>query len=170
MVNWRSVFGLLRQGEGPISQRMRVVWLYMRSCLPSSDAEVPENAERALGREGERLAARYLQRHGCKVLYRNFRGPSGGEVDIVCRDKSCDTLVFVEVKTRRSLAMGRPAEAVTPQKQKLLSRGAMQWLQLLKKRDVPIRFDIVEVLVADGDEPQCNHIRNAFTLAEPYRY
>jgi hypothetical protein len=56
------------------------------------------------------LACRFLRRNGYKVLYRNFRGRTGGEIDVVCRDN--DTLVFVEVKTRTSEDFGRPLEAV----------------------------------------------------------
>lgn len=59
-----------------------------------------EAAHIALGNLGENLAAAYLQRHGHKILHRNFRAPHGGEVDIVCRDKRHGELVFVEVKTR----------------------------------------------------------------------
>ncbi len=66
-----------------------------------------------LGARGEKLAARYLRRHGFKVLYRNFRGRHGGEIDLVCRER--DTLVFVEVKTRTREDFGRPLEAVGPQ-------------------------------------------------------
>ena len=57
---------------------------------------------------GEKLAARHLRRSGYRVIFRNFRAPHGGEVDIVCRDKRERTLVFVEVKTRRSTDFGRP--------------------------------------------------------------
>ena len=128
-----------------------------------------ENAERWLGAYGERRAARHLRRNGYKVLYRNFRAPRGGEVDIVCRDKSCNTLVFVEVKTRRSLDFGSPAEAVNQEKQKLITRGAMAWLKLLGMPDVLFRFDIVEVMVTEGGT-RCEIIRDAFPLPEPYIY
>lgn len=61
----------------------------------------------ALGRRGERLAASFLRReHHFKVLYRNFRCAHGGEIDLVCRDRAANALVFVEVKTRRSDAFG----------------------------------------------------------------
>ena len=63
-----------------------------------------------LGARGEKLAARYLRRQGFKILYRNFRGRRGGEIDLVCRDR--DTLVFVEVKTRTREDFGRPLDAV----------------------------------------------------------
>jgi len=141
--------------------------LFSRSSRPSSRSE--SNADHALGREGERLAAQYLRRNGYRVLYRNFRAPHGGEVDIVCRDKTCDELVFVEVKTRRSLAFGAPGEAVTREKQKLIARGALAWLRLLDQPDVIFRFDIVEILM-DEDEPSFHLIKDAFKLPEPYIY
>jgi putative endonuclease len=121
-----------------------------------------------LGREGERLAARHLKRTGYRVLYRNFRAPHGGEVDLVCRDR--DTLVFAEVKTRRSLAFGSPAEAVTREKQKFIARGALAWLELLgNPEDILFRFDIVEIVFED-DTPTFHVIKDAFKLPEPYIY
>src|ERR1051325_6924403 len=81
------------------------------------------------GARGEKLACRYLRRNGYKILFRNFRGHSGGEIDIVCRDR--DTLVFVEVKTRTREDFGRPLEAVKRQKQRQISRGGLAWLRML---------------------------------------
>ncbi len=135
----------------------------------SRSPEPGENENQWLGREGERLAQRYLRRLGFKILYRNFRAPHGGEVDLVCRDKTCDALVFVEVKTRRGLGYGAPGEAVTRDKQKLIARGALAWLRLLDKPDIIFRFDIVEI-VFDGPEPKFNLIKDAFKLPEPYIY
>ena len=135
----------------------------------SRSPEEEENPDHWLGREGERLAARHLRRHGYRLLYRNFRAPHGGEVDLVCRDKTCDTLVFVEVKTRRSLAFGAPGEAVTREKQKLIARGALAWLELLGHPEIHFRFDIVEVLF-EGDTPSYHVIKDAFKLPEPYIY
>ena len=133
--------------------------------MPESD----ENEDQRLGREGERLALGYLRRHRYKILYRNFRAPKGGEVDIVCRDKTCDTLVFVEVKTRRSLAYGAPSESVTVAKQKLIARGALAWLQLLNNPEILFRFDILEIVMSDKG-PEFNLIRDAFKLPEPNIY
>jgi putative endonuclease len=138
---------------------------FSRRNSPSPD--LAENPRQALGREGERLAARYLRRNGYRVLYRNFRAPHGGEVDLVCRDKPCDTLAFVEVKTRRSLAFGEPMEAVTREKQKLIARGALAWLDLLGHPEINVRFDIVEV-VFEEDAPSFHLIKDAFKLPEPY--
>jgi putative endonuclease len=141
---------------------------------PSSRRNFPspeegENPDHWLGREGERLAAKHLNRSGYRVLFRNFRAPHGGEVDIVCRDKTCDTLVFVEVKARSRVDFGTPAEAVTREKQKLIARGALAWLDLLGNPNILFRFDIVEV-VFEGDAPSLHIIKDAFKLPEPYFY
>jgi putative endonuclease len=109
-----------------------------------------------------------LRRHGYKILYRNFRGRSGGEIDIVCRDH--DTLVFVEVKTRTREDFGRPFDAVDRKKQKRVSRGGLAWLRLLDDPDILFRFDVVEVIIAKGAEPRFELLRNAFALPEPYIY
>lgn len=108
-----------------------------------------------------------MRKHGYKVLYRNFRAPHGGEVDIVCRDR--DTLVFVEVKTRTSMAFGRPVEAVNRDKQELIARGAQAWLRMLDQPNILVRFDVVEVLV-EQEKPVLNLIRNAFQLGDRHLY
>ena len=120
------------------------------------------------GARGEKLAARFLRRQGFKILYRNFRGRSGGEIDLVCRDR--DTLVFVEVKTRSREDFGRPLEAVGRQKQQRISRGGLAWLRMLDDPDILFRFDVVEVILTDNAEPRIELTRNAFPLSEPYIY
>lgn len=129
--------------------------------------EREENLSHQLGRRGEKLAAKFLRRSGFKVLYRNFRAPRGGEIDIVCRDG--DELVFVEVKTRSSRDYGSPASAVNREKQALIARGALAWLRLLDNPDLIFRFDIVEVVIDDSGK-SFNLIRAAFQLPEPHRY
>lgn len=130
----------------------------------------PLDPRHALGARGEKLAARHLRRRGYKVLYRNFRARGGGEVDIVCRHGQ--TLVFVEVKTRSGLAYGRPGDAVDLPKQRLIIRGALAWLKLLRFPDIVFRFDIVEVLVdpTGAKRPEIEVIESAFSLPEHYRY
>jgi len=120
------------------------------------------------GAHGEKLACRFLRRNGYKILYRNFKGRSGGEIDIVCRDD--DTLVFVEVKTRTREDFGRPVAAVDRQKQKRISRGGLAWLRMLDNPDILFRFDVVEVVVADDAKPRLELIKNAFPLSKPYLY
>jgi len=114
------------------------------------------------------LACRFLRRKGYKILYRNFKGRSGGEIDIVCRDN--DTLVFVEVKTRTREDFGRPIEAVDRQKQKRISRGGLNWLRMLDHPDILFRFDVVEVVIAEDASPRLELIKNAFPLSTPYIY
>ncbi|MEI6082156.1 MAG: YraN family protein [Verrucomicrobiota bacterium] len=133
-----------------------------RSTSPPSDSE----GHIVLGHWGEEQAARHLKRLGWKILRRNFRAPGGGEVDIVCRDR--DTLVFAEVKTRRSEEMGRPLDAVDRKKQQLIRKGAMHWLRLLDMPDLTFRFDVIEVLATDPIEIRV--IESAFTLPDPLRY
>src|SRR5438445_6562570 len=123
----------------------------------------PNSVHLRRGAHGEKLALRFLRRNGYKILYRNFRGRSGGEIDIVCRDN--DTLVFVEVKTRTREDFGRPVEAVGSQKQKRISRGALAWLRLLDNPDILFRFDVVEIIIAEGAKPRFELIRNAFQLS-----
>lgn len=113
-----------------------------------------------IGRLGEDMACHQLRADGRKLLYRNYRGPKGGEIDIVARDQ--DVLSFVEVKTRTSRAYGRPFEAVTLSKQELIERGANAWLKLLGTREIPWRFDVVEVILSEGERPNIHVINNAF--------
>jgi len=113
-----------------------------------------------LGGYGERVAADWLRSRGCKVLARNFKGAHRGEVDIIARDRKL--LLFVEVKTRRENPLVRPLEAVDKAKQALIERGANAWLKRLGTRNLPWRFDVIEVYVEDGKKPRINHVRDAF--------
>jgi putative endonuclease len=112
---------------------------------------------RLLGDRGERMAARFLRRQGMRILMRGYP-THHGEIDLIARDG--DTLVFVEVKTRRQ---GVPAEAVTPEKQRRITLAALHFLRehgLLEQR---CRFDIVAIdWPDDRREPRIDHIRNAF--------
>jgi len=128
----------------------------------------PRSGHLRRGALGETLACRYLKRNGYKILLRNFRGRSGGEIDVVCRDN--DTLVFVEVKTRGREDFGRPVEAVDRDKRKRISRGALAWLRMLDNPDILFRFDVVEVITTDDAKPRVELIKNAFPLSKPYLY
>jgi putative endonuclease len=125
----------------------------------------PEHLRR--GELGEHAAKKHLQREGLKFLTANFRSKRG-EIDLVFRDDDC--LAFVEVKTRSSEDWTRPAAAVNARKRRLLSQTALDYLRLLKNPAVKIRFDIVEVLLADGKVHEIRHLPNTFPMAKPYRY
>lgn len=127
--------------------------------------EIPEHLRR--GALGERAAKNYLKRQGLKFLTANFRSDRG-EIDLVFRDDDC--LVFVEVKTRSSEDWRRPAAAVDARKRRLLSQTALDYLKRLKNPEVKIRFDIVEVLLQDGQVREVRHLPNTFSLSKPYRY
>lgn len=113
-----------------------------------------------IGDYGENVASDFLRSNGCRILARNFKARRGGEVDIVARDGKL--LLFVEVKTRREGAKIRPLDAVDKSKQALIERGANAWLKRLGTRDLPWRFDVIEVHVEDGAKPRVNHVRDAF--------
>ena len=118
----------------------------------------------AIGRLGEKIAARYLYAHGGSVLYRNYRAEGGGEIDIVLRHGNI--LAFVEVKTRTSDLYGRPADAVGMDKRLLIQRGAYRWLQLLHNPEIAWRCDIVEVDLRPGEKPRVNWIQSAFEVTD----
>jgi putative endonuclease len=119
------------------------------------------------GESGEQAAKKFLQRSGLKFLTANFRS-ARGEIDLIFRDGDC--LVFVEVKTRSSEEWTRPAAAVDARKRKLLSQTALDYLKLLKHPEVKFRFDIVEVMLAEGAVREIRHLPNTFSLSKPYRY
>ena len=121
-----------------------------------------------IGAFGEKLAAHYLWAHGCGVLYHNYRAPKGGEVDIVCRDG--EMLVFAEVKTRTSDRYGRPMDAVDAEKERLIIRGGMHWLRLLDNPEIFFRFDVVEVLLPEGERPEVTWVKEAFGVPKHYRF
>jgi putative endonuclease len=113
-----------------------------------------------IGNYGEQVAASWLRSQGCKILARNYRGPRKGEVDIIARDQKL--LLFVEVKTRQMGSKIRGLDAVGKDKQALIERGANSWLKRLGTRDLPWRFDVIEVSVKDGERPKVNHVKDAF--------
>jgi len=125
----------------------------------------PEHLRR--GNLGERAAKKHLQQLGLKFLTANFRSKRG-EIDLVFRHDDC--LVFAEVKTRSSEEWTRPAAAVDARKRRLLSQTALDYLRLLKNPEVKIRFDIVEVLLRDGEVREIRHLENTFVMSKPYRY
>ena len=121
-----------------------------------------------IGELGEKVAAQYLVSQGLRVLWRNFVGIGGGEIDLVLRDGQ--TLVFCEVKTRTSMKWGRPADAVDAEKRRYLSLGAQKWLKMLGLPTIAFRFDIIEIVLERGRSPKINLIKGAFTLSKHFTY
>jgi len=127
--------------------------------------EKPEHLRR--GELGERAAKKHLQQAGLKFLTANFR-TERGEIDLIFRDGDC--LAFIEVKTRSSEEWSRPAAAVNAERRRRLSQCALDYLRRLKNPAVKIRFDIVEVLLTDGDVREIRHLPNTFAMSKPFRY
>ncbi|MFQ5585944.1 MAG: YraN family protein [Thermodesulfobacteriota bacterium] len=115
-----------------------------------------------LGKRGEEVAADLLKMAGYRVIERNFRC-RGGEVDIVALDGK--TIVFVEVKTRRSKEFGPPKLAVDGRKQRQLVKAALTYLKEKRLLNTAARFDVVGIVVRD-DGHEVEHIKNAFDLVE----
>lgn len=91
---------------------------------------------------GESLAAKHLKARGYRILAQNYRARRG-EIDLIARDG--EFIVFVEVKTRRSLKFGLPQAAVTLQKQRQISKVALAYLQSRNLLDAPCRFDVIAI-------------------------
>ncbi len=119
-------------------------------------------AKDELGRRGEELAVRHLEKTGLTVLDRNWRCTEG-ELDIVATDRSASTVVFCEVKTRSGEGFGTPFEAVTQGKRRKLRRLGLLWLSENRVRTYPVvRFDVIGVLWRPGETPSVEHRVQAF--------
>jgi putative endonuclease len=112
------------------------------------------------GEKGEELAAVYLVDAGYRIIERNYRCLFG-EIDIVAWEG--ETLVFAEVKSRRSEAYGAPQLAVGREKQNKISRIALNYLSEKHLRHRPARFDVVAVLLLPS-RTRIELIRDAFEL------
>jgi putative endonuclease len=115
---------------------------------------------KTLGNWGEQRAAEYLEKLGYTILDRNFRY-GHGEIDLIADDKG--TLVFVEVKTQKSEAMGEAFTWVTRKKQRQIGRIALAYLTQNQIVDRDCRFDVIAV-AKDVGGVQIQHIVNAFWL------
>lgn len=117
------------------------------------------HSRQALGVLGEELAFHDLKRRGYKVLLRNYECPLG-EIDLIAKEKG--DLVFVEVKTRSSDAMGSPSEAVTAEKRHQIVKTAHYYLKRYGIKEVPCRFDVVSVLLPPDGQSVIEVIESAF--------
>lgn len=113
-------------------------------------------AKDAVGRHGETVVARSLERDGWEVLERNWR-TTHGELDLVARDGN--TVVAVEVKTRRGTSHGSPLEAVTPAKVARLRSLLAVWLAEQSESFPDIRIDVVGVMLPRAGAAQLEHVR-----------
>ncbi len=117
--------------------------------------------KKSLGDRGEEAAARFLKRQGFHILARSLDSPLG-ELDIVAVDGR--TVVFVEVKTRRSDDAGRPSEAIDQRKEQRMTQAALAYLKSNRLLNYAARFDVVAITWPDDTQrPTIEHFRNAFS-------
>lgn len=119
------------------------------------------NPKQVLGKEGERLAERFLKTKGYKLLERNYRC-ARGEIDLIALDGR--VIVFVEVKTRTGHGFGNPLEAVEFRKQRKMIQTAQYFLSEKGLHQREARFDVVGISWP-RHEPVVEHIENAFGLS-----
>jgi putative endonuclease len=114
----------------------------------------------SLGERGERMAADHLVRNGYRLIAANYKVPVGrnskgvqvtGEIDLIGLD--ADTLCFIEVKTRRSDEFNPVTANVTLRKQRQIIRTARMYRRLLGITNMPVRYDVVAVLLQKHSAP-----------------
>lgn len=121
-----------------------------------------------IAKTGEALAVTHLKARGYEILARNYRAVRG-EIDLVAQDGDC--IVFVEVKTRRSLKFGLPQAAVTAQKQRQISKVALAYLQTHNLFDAPCRFDVIAIHLSPQLEVlKLEQIESAFEFQANNRF
>ena len=122
----------------------------------------------SVAKTGESLALAHLKARGYEILAQNYRA-ARGEIDLVVQDG--DFIVFVEVKTRRSLKFGLPQAAVTTQKQRQISKVALAYLQAQNLFDAPCRFDVIAIHLSPQLELlKLEQIESAFEFQAASRF
>ena len=116
-------------------------------------------SSQAVGKSGEELAQKFLKKKKYRIINRGYR-LFRGEIDIIAYDK--DTLVFIEVKTRRGSKFGQPEEAVTLSKQKQIQKIAQGFLIFNQLENIKCRFDVIALNLDDNQAYTIKHFINAF--------
>ena len=111
-----------------------------------------------LGKKGEALAEKFLRANGYEVLVSNYRFEKA-EIDLIA--KKDNILIVVEVKTRSSAYFGFPEEFVTEKKEQLISDAIDDYLEK-ENLDLPIRFDIISIILQKNKNPEIMHFKDAF--------
>ena len=120
------------------------------------------------GEKSESVAVNCLKKQGYRIIELNYRTKLG-EIDIIA--KQGGSLVFIEVKARKSSRFGRPELAVTPKKQRKISMVALYYLKSTKQSNAKARFDVVAINSVNSakakakEGPSIKIIKNAFELA-----
>lgn len=138
--------------------------------LNIKDKHLPAAKTSLIGKSGEDLAARFLARHGYRLVLRNFKAPIGrnnsgaqvsGEIDIIALDGDC--LCFVEVKTRSSDDFASPLAAVDLRKQRQIIRTARVYRKIFSLKNVRFRYDAVSIVLNGKKAPNIEIFKNFWT-------
>jgi putative endonuclease len=129
--------------------------------FPSTRQSRSEKPKDQLARAGEDAAAQYLSSKGYTILHRNIRFPEG-ELDFVAKLEK--TLIFIEVKTRETDKFGQPYHSVSLEKQRRQVAMASRFVSICRLQAVPVRFDVVSVVLPPGQSPIIEHIESAFQV------
>ena len=117
-------------------------------------------AHNDLGKWGEEMAAEYLQQKGYRIIERDWRS-GARDIDIIAQAPDLSTLVFVEVKTRKSEALMRAADAVNPTKARNIALSANNYVKMCHV-DALLRFDIITIVGTNAQNMKLEHIIDAF--------
>ena len=115
------------------------------------------------GVDGEDYAARYLTSEGYQLLERNWRC-NAGEADIIAYE--LDTLVFIEVKTRRNFNAGFPEESVTRAKRRRYESIAAYYLSQGTQPSMRVRFDVISIMLTGANQAFLRHFKDVFASGE----
>lgn len=129
--------------------------------LPSEECGDVTKERLKLGKFGEDLALKTIRNLGYHCICRNYTCPLG-EIDLIAEDG--DTLVFVEIKTRKGKTVGYAKEAVDARKRRKLSKVALAYMKANDRNDVKSRFEVVAINISAGRE-EIEVVRDAFELA-----
>lgn len=146
---------------GETSELERDVWPYGGSEVDPGRPPSRKISTKELGKRGENAATNYLVRKGYRILERNWTCKFG-EADIIAMDDD-GTVVFVEVKTRRSVDAGLPEEAVTREKQRRYEKLALTYMiDANWNDDVNLRFDTIGICVTGDFQAILKHHQGCF--------
>ena len=119
-----------------------------------------------LGKKGEDIACKFLEKNGYQIMERNYRNRAG-EIDIIARDK--DDIVFVEIKTKISKDFAQPELSVNPSKQRKIVKTALTYLMGKGINKTGCRFDVIGI-TGEKEQRKIELIKNAFTPDGRYMY
>ncbi len=141
----------------------------MNTLFPQ-EPQITEDPNRVLGRKGERLAVRFLEKAGARMVAANFRIPIGRSIKGVAVNTEIDliaidgiTLCFIEVKTRSSDEFAAPEEAVNLRKQRQIIRAAKKYRKIFRLNNVNFRYDVISIVLRKQAPPRIDHFKSFWT-------